>query len=242
MTKQFSLSLSDGQLPAELLKLLFAEWVTALSSERLGLTGYGSQGQKILTFGDQQLKGFSLAFDEENQVTINATVNVPEKEITPILIDAKARAKADEYGEDLVYEVNMHAEAFQINPLDMLHMMRVLGDQRRITGDRRLSDRVLLEFSEEIPEGAPAVGPFPPRTDIKVSLFVPGPTEGQLSKQVSSGMAELVAATCALALGRVVLWEPVLFPADESKSEAAKKKRFDTKCLVLLATVCRLTS
>ena len=86
----------------------------------------------------------------------------------------------------------------------MSNFMRMLGDQVSIAGMRRLGSRVLLQFAPTPPSNPEAPQLFAPETDIKVTIFAPGPTASDLTQKTASGMLEFIAAICALALGRVV--------------------------------------
>jgi hypothetical protein len=103
----------------------------------------------------------------------------------------------------------------------MLHFIRHVGDQRRIDGSRRLSDLVLMDFHEDLSH---PVTLFAPPTRIDVALFVPGP-QGPLAQRTAAGACEVVAAICALALGRPVDLPPSILPADDARAANARSRR-----------------
>src|SRR5262249_10896882 len=91
------------------------------------------------------------------------------------------------------------------------HFSRVLGDQVRIAGSRRIGPRVLLEFIEEAGD-IPSI--FAPVVSIKAAIQVSGPIYSALTQRLAPGTRELVAAICALALGRAVKFPWAVFPAE----------------------------
>jgi hypothetical protein len=159
---------------------------------------------------------------------------VPEVDVLAIVREAVERTAAGDFGRDIVYQLRLHAEAFKIAPGSGLHFMRLLGDQVRIIGSRRLGDRVLLDFSEQAPSEPNAPLLFAPESHIRVTLFVPGPTHSELTKRFVTSTAEIVASICSMALGRVVEMPTALpSPVDAGGAESAERRRLDPSILTL---------
>jgi hypothetical protein len=109
----------------------------------------------------------------------------------------------------------------------------MLGDQVYTDGRRRLGSQILLEFIPEPPENPSAPLLFTPPTDIRVTLFIPGPVASDLTRQTAAGALETVAAICALALGKPLEVPMAMFPASDEDAEAARALRRDANILNL---------
>jgi hypothetical protein len=120
-----------------------------------------------------------------------------------------------------------------MTPADMSQFMRILSDQVVIKDRRRLGSRVLLEFSPEPPKDPAVPQLFASKTEIKVTIFVPGPTASVLTDRVAGAMTEMIGGVCALALGRVVEIPMVVFPAELAEAEVARSLRYDNSILNL---------
>jgi hypothetical protein len=154
----------------------------------------------------------------------------PER-LEEILKEALTHVAQGDFGDDVIYSTTLTTASGSLGPTFFVHFARLLGDQRRIAGQRRLSDRVLLEFVER--ENDPPTQLFAPPTEIALTIFVPGPAAGPLANRTASGMAEVVAAVCALALGRAVDVPMGIFPAPEETLDQAKAARTDASILGL---------
>jgi len=146
-----------SQLPAEARALLVAQWAQHLSEERLKTTQSGSGGSgsaQTYTFGSPAESHFVLAYEPDREAWfIQSIAGFSESEVSQILDDALARANVLDTGPDVVYRVTLATLAPDLLSGGFgLHFMRLLGDQVRIIGQRRLSDRVVLEFVEEYAE------------------------------------------------------------------------------------------
>ena len=233
----------DGQasgvrLLPELHALLVVQWVQMLAQDRLGTTqagsGKGPTGTQTYSFGDPASVHFVLAYaPEDGEWSIETVSGVAHENVEAVLEEAIAQAEAMNTGPDVVYRITVSSAGLTLSSGDLLHFMRLLGDQVRIQGRRRLSDRVILEFIEEpVPEGQSLL--FAPKTQVTVTLFVPGPVAGPLAQRTAGGLAEVVSAICTLALGRVVTENlPTLFPAKPEEAQAAAELRYDPEILTL---------
>lgn len=215
-----------------------AQWVQHLSTEQLGTSqsGSGTSGStQTYTFGSPVESHFVLAYDPGSQAwSIQSITGFAETDVSRLLDEALTHADLMDTGPDVIYRVTLST----VTP-DLLvggfglHFMRLLGDQVRIVGQRRLNDRVLLEFIEEsVEEGKPLL--FAPRTEIVATVFVPGPVAGPLAQRTAAGLIETLAAICTLALGRVVSGiPPALFPLRAEETGEAQRLRTDRTILGL---------
>lgn len=204
--KKFKLSKIDT--PTEASTLLFAAWVQFFAEQRLGLQqrsgGIAPDGSGNFSFGDPTKAAFHLKRSPAGEWRLESWQEIPEPDIEAIVADARQKHNAGDFGGDVVYQTTMRAPAFDINPRMMSHFMRLLGDQIFISGRRRIGSRALLEFTPELPKDPAVPQLFAPATEIKVSIFTPGPTASDLTQRTAGGVAEIIGAICALALGRIV--------------------------------------
>lgn len=226
-------------MPLEVSELLVAQWLQMLAAERLGTTqtgsGAGPATRHTYTFGDQTAAHFVVAYDtDDGSWSIDSLSELDRQAVESILGEARSQAAELRTGPDVVYRVTLSTAEMDLGAAGFwLHFMRLLGDQVRIQGRRRLSDRVILEFVED---HSPADQPqlFAPKTEVTATLFVPGPVAGPLAQRVAAGLAETVSAICTLALGRVVSGGGfALFPAEAEQAQEAQALRYDTDILTL---------
>ena len=230
--------LSNIGVPAEISELLFAAWVQFFAEQRFGFQQYGGgikapDGSISFNFGDPTKASFAIGQSPEGDWSLESFHGVDEKDVEAIVAGARKKHGAGDLGGDVVYQTIMQVRAFEISPVSMSHFMRILGDQVYITGRRRLGSRVLLEFSPEQPEDPTAFQLFVPETDVKVSIFTPGPTASTFTQRTVAGLIEMVGAICALAVGRVVEVPLAIFPAEPEEAAAAEALRYDNSILGL---------
>lgn len=223
--------------PPEANTLLFIAWVQYFAEQRLGSqqrsSGAAADGSGSFHFGDPTKAYFALEGSSNGDWNVKSLQGVAEEDIQAIVNEARQRHQSGDLGGDVVYQTTLRAQAFDKNPALMPYLMRILNDQIHITGRRRLGSRVLLEFSSE-PTKDPAVPQlFAPQTDIKVSIFAPGPTASELTDRTAEGIAEFVGGICALALGRVVEMPLAIFPAESEEAAAAEASRYDNSIQTL---------
>jgi len=233
--KSFRL-LSTAGVPAEFATSLFTSWVQALMATHLSSTQAGSggtsEGTQTFSFGDQSADHLVLEVSSHGDWNLRSSAGIDERVIQNVVDQAMQLTSASDLGGDIVYRTTLQAKDFEISPASMLHFVRLLGDQVPITGPRRLSDRVLLDFTIATP---PSAGPllFAPATEITVTTIVPGPIAGSFSRKIAAGTIEVVAAICSFATGRSIETSLVTFPANEEIAAEARALRFDSSILGL---------
>jgi hypothetical protein len=106
-----------------------------------------------------------------------------------------------------------------------------LGGQVRITGWRRLSGAVLLEFKEAPSE---KTDPFvAPKAEIEVHISVPAPRPGYYASYAAHNILETVAAICAFALGRPVDLPGSIFPTAQATLDDLASRHSSESVLTL---------
>lgn len=228
-----SVRVDPNGLPDDIAAQLFQAWVQVGAAD-LNLTQSGSSANadgRTLSFGSPTGANFVLA-RSGREFSIQCADGIEEVVIQAILADAAEKASAQEYGDATVYQTQMTVRSFDLG--SPMHFMRMLGDQVHIEGSRRLSDVVILDFEEGLVTNAPPGGLlFAPPTRVDVTIFAPGPCHSALSAQVAGSCTEVVAATCALATGRPVDYDPPMFPAEAPDAAAAQQRRTDPTILGL---------
>lgn len=223
--------LSSNPAPAEVSTLLFTAWVQALAEQRLSLNQHGtggtSDGGRTYSFGDLSASNFVLLASPNGEWSLHSHQEVSELDIEAIVAGALERLTAGDFGGGVIYQTTLQTSAFDMSRVSMQHFMRILGDQVHIEGHRRLGDSVLLDFLPEAAKDAETTPLFAPPTDVKVTIFVPGPVASELTQRAAAGAVEIVAAICALALGRVVSVPLMVFPAQAEDGAAANAFRYD---------------
>jgi hypothetical protein len=114
-------------------------------------------------------------------------------------------------------------------------LLHRLGNQTRIDGWRRLGPSILLEFKENVEEGAEKGNErlLAPPAVVHVHIAAPGPSAGYFSSYVAHRVIETVAAICTFALGRPVSLPPILFPSKDGGIAELTERRSDQGILTL---------
>jgi hypothetical protein len=178
--------LPETRFPGEVSELLFVAWVQYFAEQRLGLRQHGSSGagnaDVTYNFGSPVESNFSLRKSSAGEWDLASAKEVPEGGIEGIVADAKDRLAGD-FGSEVVYQANLKSSGFSMTPTSMSNFARLLGDQVFITGKRRLGSRILLEFTPEPSEDPSVPQIFTPAIDIRVTVFIPGPTSSDLTQR-----------------------------------------------------------
>lgn len=229
--------LPETSAPAELAELLFAAWVQFFASRRFGLTQYGTgnppDASTTYTYGSPTDRNFTLACSQSREWGLRSSAGIAERDIETIVGQSIDKLSTGDFGGAVVYQTKLEAKEFGISPVSMTNFFRLLVDQVGISGPRRLGSRVLLDFAIDQPNTPDAPQLFVPQTTIKVAVFVPGPIASSLTDSIAMGTVEVVAAVCALALGRVVERPLAIFPATPQDADEARARRTDPSILGL---------
>jgi hypothetical protein len=211
----FRLPLVDA--PEGIGDLLFAAWVQFFAVQKLGFRlqfggGPTDEGGFQYSIGSPDDRVLVLSRTPDGQWTLDSPQGDNRSGIRSIIGDATEKYSVGDLGEGVIHETVLKAQSALTVPPD-LHFSRIISDQVRVTGPRRLGPKILLDFTEE-ESVAPAF--LAPAVSIKATIQVAGPIFSRLTERLSMGMMEIVGAICALALGRSVEFPWNIFPLDDN--------------------------
>lgn len=215
--------------------LLFLQWVSTLAQAELGTTQFGQAGDQWQFTREPGSHGISVTVrqDEDLRYLVEATGEVASDQVQSIYERAYDAMSRNDLGESTWF----HSGFVSLEP-DLLgnptQFVRNMGDKRAISGWRRLSDQILLQFTPEAVESPSPLNA--PKTEIRVLMQVPGGGAGPFSSKLASDVLEFVRLVCAFALGRPVVVGPgTAFPAGESEVAEALGLQFDYENVQTLA-------
>lgn len=241
--------MNASNLPDEVRVPLAVAWIGRLARERLGLESGGkghvtATGVDSYTFRDPaepDARQFVVTVAPPYAaLTLESCAGVQDDEIRAIVADAEGRAASGDLGGTLVYRTHLMTSATKLGPRAFVHFQRELGDRVRIGGLRRLSDVVLLDFTES-PDQDPGAVLFGQATTMEATFFVPGPAPSDLATRTAAGLAEITASICAFAMGRVIEVAPMVMPAPDAERQVAESRRYDQTILELARDGIALT-
>lgn len=230
--KRFKLPVSS--VPPDMTELLFVAWMVKLGSDVFSQHGSGGSAghSRTLNFGVPDGAYLLIGQIGTEEWEIQTLSGVEKSMAEGIIKGALQKVQELDLGGDVVYQVEMKTHQAELFDKDYrLNFMRVLSDQVHVSGPRRLGDRVLLNFAHEEITDSPIL--FAPDLTIETTVIAPGPAATNFSQTIAAGMVELTSAICALATGRVVSAEPVMFPADDEIRDKSLASRADISILTL---------
>lgn len=158
---------------------LTADWFGRLADEAgLGLTQQGTSGASF-TFGRSDAQVTAAPVDEEPFLAFSSTDPTLAEQVDELAEQAATEAARPSFGGEVWYSTSMlEAPWSMATPQFMGSLILRLGTQTRITGWRRLGRSILLEFTEEQPEGDAEGKPqlLAPKAEVRLHVAVPGPT------------------------------------------------------------------
>jgi hypothetical protein len=217
-------------------RMLLADWFAALAIEAgIDLGQHGRSGDAFTLGSPNDFHVRAEFIDSEPFLRFVPSDSTHDALVHQVVTEAVARVQRFELGGNVWYSTELHEESFSIaSPAFMGRFMQRLGNQIRIAGWRRLGSVVLLEFTEEVPDGEEAKPMlFAPKAVIKAHLAVPGPRAGHFTSHIAHSALEAVSAICTLALGRPVRLPPTVFPTETEQIAALDGQRTDEKILTL---------
>ncbi len=212
------------RLPLDLQRQLFVSWLLRYASEA-GFTGHYGSGGSISTVGNPQGRHVTLEWlDSEPWVTVTASEPSDHELVAKWHRTAAAAVDRSDMGGYVWYSTSVLTEEPDTHGF-MEQLMRLLGDQTRIVGWRRLGGNVLLEFIE----GSTGMGEglIAPATTVAIHVATPGPIAGPFSSIVAATIADVVAAVCSFALGRHAKSPLAIFPANDGVAKELDERRTD---------------
>jgi hypothetical protein len=228
--KSITSVISGSRWPDEAASGIFVQWCIHLGTTELGLSqwsGPTKPGGAFTISNPAENRSFTVTPDASLSWKAADIVGIDPGDVRSVMTLAAEKTRATDSGPDLVYQVTMESASPSLDGDGILNFFRILGDQIPITGARRLSDVVLLNFTQEPPQVEQPL--FVPDTKISATLFLPGPVQGPLAQNVARATFETVAAICALALGRPVdLPGMIFFPVSADLADSQNRRRYDT--------------
>lgn len=215
-------------------RTLLEAWLARLTYDELGPASVqsGSGALRELKYVFEGDRCFAVRIDGSH-VEIAEYRGVDEETAHRIVKESIAKVSAGDFGGHIPYRVDFEVVRFDF--FDSMHFMRRISDRVAVTGARRLSDIVLLDFPETrselnaiealFAEGEPEA--------IQATIFVEGPIHSEFTLLQVRGVAETVAAICALATGEPLRYVPPMFDLEPDDAAEAEKRRFDPEILGL---------
>lgn len=199
--------------------------------EQLGLDGYGSaagDSARNRLFGSIDSKYFILGLDGLF-IHLQSASGIKTSAVEQVVDAALERVALGDLGGVVSYTSEMRLSKTEIPIHGWDQFVRVIHDQVRILGSRRLSDVAILDFKEVLEKGDPPDpnSIFAPTTTISVVAFIPGPCASDLTQLGAAATHELIAAVCALSTGRHVTHYPPAFSNEEQDAFEALRRRTD---------------
>jgi hypothetical protein len=230
-----AVTIPESNWPDEIANGIFIQWCIHLATTELGLPQWSdpdsTHGSLIL--GNPTSNHFVITPTAPLSWEVTEIIDMDRGALEAIIATAAEKTGANDTGTDLVYQTTMKSCAPPLDMSMMLNMFRILGDQVRIVGSRRLSDVVLLDFNEDLPP-LPGQLLFAPDVQVVATLFLPGPAPGYLARGTAGALFETVSAICALALGRPVeVSDLAHFPLQPEAAEVQKARRYEVSILGL---------
>lgn len=217
-------------------RMLLADWLARLAGEAgLEFSQFGTSGEAF-TLGSP--KDFSVRAEFiEDEPYLRFVPSEPRHDvlISKLVDEASSLVASGDFGGTVWYSTEVHETVFSMaTPQFMGPLLQRLGNQTRISGWRRLGGEILLEFTEEAPEGDGDNPPLlAPKAVVKVHIAAPGPRAGFFAAHIAHGVLELVGAICTFALGRPVGLPHTVFPAKDETWAGLDERRADRKVLTL---------
>jgi hypothetical protein len=227
-SKPIKVNISGSNWTPEIANGIFVQWCISFSMSELGFSQWSGpnqvSGSITLSNSTAELR-FIITPSSILSWEITEVNGIDAEKAKKVINLAAAKTREGNSGTDLVYQVAMECQNPSFSPNMIRNMFRVMGDQVAISGTWRLSDLVLLDFTQDSsPNPGPAL--FAPETKITATLFALGPVHGPLAGNMAQATFETVAAICAFALGRPVdMSDFVYFPISIEAAENQLARR-----------------
>jgi hypothetical protein len=225
-----TITMAGSSWAPEVANGIFVQWCIHLSVSELGFTQWSGPIKPTGAFTlSNPAEGRSFTLTPSGQLAwkITEVAGIDSVKIKRLITVAAEKICHNNSGMDLVYQTTMECRNPPLDHGMVLNMFRVLGDQVPIVGSRRLSDVVLLDFTQDLPPESGQIL-FVPDTKITVTLFAPGPAAGPLAQNVARATFETVAGICSIALGRPISYSALAhFPVPADLAESQRVRRYD---------------
>lgn len=228
--------MSQPKLDLRSRRMLLADWFGRLAIEAgLELTQQGRSGEAFTFGAPASLQVRAEPQDAPPYLIFSSSESEREEQVAVLASEAAERVEELSLGGEVWYSSALAEVPWTMATTQFMSTLILrLGTQTRIAGWRRLGNAILLEFTEESPEGTDDKAQLlAPKSVVKVHLLVPGPRPGHFSSHIAHGVLETVGAICTFALGRPVALPPIMFPTKEEDCAALDEQRKDLKILTL---------
>lgn len=206
-------------------RLLFANWVQALVTERLGLRG--TEGTWTLQI-DSAGRDVVLDLKPPRYKLEWKSAKHDRQAVEAIINEAWRRTETLDLGSGAWYKTRFTSEVDLGTDLGQLHFMRILSEhqRRRLHGPARFTSDVLLEFEQK------DLSPTPialPNFVVDVTLRAPGPGPGPFTPRSSTDFATLIRAVLAYTTAAPLRHQfgGLSFPAKEEDVAPARERLAD---------------
>ncbi|MBK8647443.1 MAG: hypothetical protein IPN16_13030 [Gemmatimonadetes bacterium] len=199
-------------------QLLTADWLRVLGNEAdFAYHNHSANGATLVLQGRGDFEVVCSRLAATPYLALASNDPTRTHLVESQLLEAVRRAQEGRLGGYWWYTSLLTERPLQLpGPNIFLDLVQRLGSQRRITGWRRLSHNVLLEFEEAAHVDATA-SIVAPGARVRVHIGAPGPCLGFVTDVIAHSMLETISAICGFALGRPLLLPPMVFPAEPER-------------------------
>jgi hypothetical protein len=232
------------QFPVDLRQSLAASWLLRL----VGEAGYEISQMSL------SMDPFIIGRPDDFHITVTPQDSAPwiqavssdqsrQDEIEELVKRSGELASRDlksdeDFGGRIWYHCRLVSEQLNFaEPMFQSRWQERMHLATRILDWRRLGWGVLLNFSEDVPEGgAPEQELMAlnlPTPIVDVYLAIPGPVHGPFTNPAAHAIAEVVAAISTFALGRPVNLPPTIWPAQTEMLAELESRHKEVSILTL---------
>lgn len=220
-----------AQLRVDQRQSLTASWLLRLAGEAGYDVSQMSLSMNPLIIGPQDGVNFNITvtpLDSAPWITAVASDPGRQDDIDKLVersaeLASRELKSEDDFGGRVWYHCRLVGEQFGLaDPMFQSRIQERLHLAMRILDWRRLGLGVLLNFSEDVPEGGmpeQLMALNLPAPIVDVYIAIPGPIHGPFTSPAAHAIAEVVAAICTFALGRPVNLPPTVWPVQATQPE-----------------------
>jgi hypothetical protein len=214
-------------------RLLFANWVQSLLTERFGL--HGTQGTWEFLI-DQAGRKVTLDIKPPAFQLKWSSSDEDRPAVEAIIKEARRRTQARDLGPGTWFQTRFTSQVGWSTDVYNLHVTRFMMEhrQRRPSGRFRFTDEILLDFEQ----GQSNPGPInPPDFIVNVTLRAPGPGPGPFTTKSAKDLATILRAAIAYWTAAFLEHEPggLVFPPNQEDVATAQQHLSDPEVTYIAA-------
>lgn len=206
-------------------RLLFANWVQSLLTERFGL--HGTQGTWEFLIDQADRKVVLDIMPPASQLRWSSS-DEDRPAVEAIIKEAWRRTRARDLGPGTWFRTRFTSQVGWSTDVYNLHVTRFMMEhrQRRYSGRFRFTDEILLEFEQRQSNPGPI---NPPDFTVDVTLRAPGPGPGPFTTKSAKDLATILRAATAYWTAAFLEHEPggLVFPAKPEDVATAQQHLSD---------------